>query len=116
MDETFQVDSKSFKQTARNQLKTKTEEREHEKDKQTALQQINEVCDYFSTMRNQLEEVYSQTRFMEQPDGYIADQNHHNHLAAKSNNSDWWYYYEVPMVRKTRAWINSLIVPHKSDH
>ena len=88
----------------------------HEKDKQTALQQINEVCDYFSTMRNQLEEVYSQTRFMEQPDGYIADQNHHNHLAAKSNNSDWWYYYEIPMVRKTRAWINSLIVPHKSDH
>lgn len=80
-----------------------------EKDKQTALQQISEICDYFQTMRTHLEETYSQTRFMQQPEGYIADQNHHNHLAAKTNNSDWWYYYEIPMVRKTQAWVNSLI-------
>ncbi|MDE7134513.1 MAG: glycoside hydrolase, partial [Rikenellaceae bacterium] len=78
-------------------------------DRQTALQQINKVCDDFSTLRKQLEETYSQTRFMQQPEGYIADQNHHNHLAAKTNNSDWWYYYEIPMVRKTRTWANSLI-------
>lgn len=77
--------------------------------RQTALQQISEVCDYFQTMRTRLEETYSHTRFMQQPDGYIADQNHHNHLAAKTNGSDWWYYYEIPMIRKTKAWVNSLI-------
>lgn len=78
-------------------------------DRQTALQQISEVCDYFQTMRTRLEETYSHTRFMQQPDGYIADQNHHNHLAAKTNGSDWGYYYEIPMIRKTKAWVNSLI-------
>lgn len=86
----------------------------HEQDKQTALQQINEVCNDFQTMRKQLEETYSQTRFMEQPDGYIADQNHHNHLAAKTNNSDWWYYYEIPMIRKTRTWMNSQTARQKN--
>ena len=34
----------------------------HEQDKQTALQQINEVCNDFQTMRKQLEETYSQTQ------------------------------------------------------
>lgn len=81
----------------------------HESDRKTALQQISNVCDYFQTMRIHLEEVYSQTRFMQQPDGYLADQNHHNHLAAKTNSSDWWYYYEIPMVNKTKTWVDSLI-------
>lgn len=80
----------------------------NETDRQAALQQINKVCDDFSAMRKQLEESYSQTRFMQQPEGYIADQNHHNHLAAKTNNSDWWYYYEMPMIKKTKTWVNSL--------
>lgn len=82
----------------------------HEKDKQTVLRQISDICDYFQIMRTHLEETYSQTRFMQQPDGYIADQNHHNHLAAKTINSDWWYYYEIPMVRKTKEWVDSLIL------
>lgn len=79
-----------------------------ENGRQTALQQISEVCDYFHAMRTRLEETYSHTRFMQQPEGYITDQNHHNHLAAKTNNSDWWYYYEIPMIRRTQAWVNSL--------
>lgn len=82
----------------------------NETDKQIALQQINKVCNDFQTMRTNLENTYSKTRFMQQPDGYIADHNHHNHLAAKTNSSDWWYYYEIPMVKKTKAWIQSL--PH----
>lgn len=82
-----------------------------EDERATALQQISEVCDYFQILRNQLEDVYSQTRFMQQPDGYIADQNHHNHLAAKTNSSDWWYYYEIPMIKATRAWISSMTNP-----
>ncbi|WP_293667498.1 beta-N-acetylhexosaminidase [uncultured Parabacteroides sp.] len=70
-----------------------------------ALAKVSEVCDYFDVMRAHLESVYSETRFMEQPEGFISDLNHHNHLAAKTNSSDWWYYYEIPMVKKVRAWM-----------
>ncbi|HBK28660.1 MAG TPA: glycoside hydrolase, partial [Parabacteroides sp.] len=77
-----------------------------ETDRQAAMAEISKVCDYFETMRSNLESVYSETRFMEQPEGFISDQNHHNHLASKTNNSDWWYYYEIPMIQKVRSWIN----------
>lgn len=73
-----------------------------------ALRQLKEVCEYFATMRKNLENVYSQTRFMQQPDGYVEDMNHHNHLAAKTMSSDWLYYYELPMVRKINAWIKEM--------
>ncbi len=79
-----------------------------ETERQAAVKLIVEVCDYFNTMRSALENTYSQTRFMQQPDGYIADLNHHNHLAAKTTNSDWWYYYEIPMIRSVREWLKSL--------
>ena len=70
-----------------------------------ALSEVAEVCDYFDAMRANLESVYSETRFMQQPEGLIYDMNHHNHLSSKTYNSDWWYYYEIPMVRKVRAWM-----------
>lgn len=79
----------------------------NEAERKAALQQIGEVCDYFQTMRTHLEDIYSETRFMQQPDGYIADQNHHNHLAAKTDSSDWWYYYEIPMIKKIKRWMNN---------
>lgn len=73
--------------------------------RKAALEEVAAVCDYFEVMRARLESVYSETRFMEQPEGFISDMNHHNHLASKTNNSDWWFYYELPMVRKVRAWM-----------
>lgn len=72
-----------------------------------ALETVAEVCDYFDVMRADLESAYSEIRFMQQPEGFISDLNHHNHLASKTNNSDWWYYYEIPMIRKVRAWMKS---------
>lgn len=73
--------------------------------RKAAWAEVAEVCDYLDVMRARLEAVYSETRFMQQPEGFIADLNHHNHLSAKTNNSDWLYFYEIPMVRKVRAWI-----------
>lgn len=70
-----------------------------------AKAKIAEVCDYFATMRTNLESVYSVTRFMQQPEGFIEDMNHHNHLASKTSNSDWWYLYELPMTRAVRNWL-----------
>lgn len=40
-----------------------------------------------------------QDQVMEQPEGYLPDQNRHNHLSAKTMNSDWVFYYELPMVK-----------------
>lgn len=75
--------------------------------KEKALKQIKNVCEYFTDMRKKLEEVYSKTRFMNNPEGYISDLNHHNHLAALTNNSDWMYLYEIPMIKKTLFWIDN---------
>lgn len=72
-----------------------------------ALAEVIAVCDDFPVLRARLEAVYSETRFMEQPEGFIADDNLHNHLSAKTNNSDWLYYYELPMVKKVKAWITT---------
>lgn len=73
--------------------------------RQQAKARIAEVCDSFTAMRANLESVYSVTRFMQQPEGFIEDMNHHNHLAAKTSNSDWLYLYEIPMVRKVESWL-----------
>ena len=70
-----------------------------------ALEEITAVCNYFAVMRATFESVYSQTRFMENPGGYIEDMNHHHHLAARTQNSDWWFLYEQPMVRKVQEWL-----------
>lgn len=69
-----------------------------------ALEDIKTVCNDFASMRSAFESVYSETRFMQNPDGYIADLNHHNHLAVRSQNSDWWFLYEKPMVEKVLRW------------
>lgn len=79
----------------------------HEQQREEAQMKLAEVCSSFSPMRTRLEEVYSKTRFMEQPAGYIEDMNHHNHLSAKSQNSDWLFLYELPMVEKVQKWLNS---------
>lgn len=70
-----------------------------------ALEEVKKTCKYFEEMRANLESVYSETRYMQQPEGYMADMNHHNHLAAKTENSDWIFLYELPMVRQVREWI-----------
>lgn len=73
--------------------------------RKTAQDKIREVCDYFKVMRQHLEAVYSETRFMQQPEGFVADMNHHNHLASLTESSDWLYLYEIPMVKAVRAWL-----------
>lgn len=48
-----------------------------------ATQQIINICNHFTQLKQTLKEVYSKTRFMEQPEGYVEDMNHHNHLSIK---------------------------------
>lgn len=70
-----------------------------------ALEKISAICNDFDVMRSKLEGVYSRTRFMENPSGYIEDLKPSRHLAAQTNNSDWIYMYEIPMVEKIREWL-----------
>lgn len=74
--------------------------------RKAALDKVVGVCNYFKEMRLNLEAVYSETRFMQQPEGFIADMNHHNHLSSKTENSDWLYLYEIPMIKKVLQWAN----------
>lgn len=74
-------------------------------ERNNVLIELNNLCDNFKVMRHNLEAVYSQTRFMKNPEGYIADHNHHSHLSALTNNSDWMYLYELPMIKKVKEWI-----------
>lgn len=76
-----------------------------EASRRQAQAKVAEVCDYFASMRANLESVYSVTRFMQQPEGFIEDMNHHNHLASKTSNSDWMYLYEIPMVNEVKKWL-----------
>jgi hypothetical protein len=76
--------------------------------RKSALETIAEACKNFYIMRKNLEDVYSQTRFMQNPEGFIADTKHHNHLAAKTDNSDWLFLYEMPMVKMVEKWLANL--------
>ena len=78
---------------------------ENQSARKKAESEILAVCNSFHNLRSQIEAVFSETRFMSHPEGFIADLNHHNHLAAKTNNSDWLFYYELPMIKKTYEWI-----------
>lgn len=73
---------------------------------ETAAAKIEQVCSQFEEMRSTLESVYSKTRFMQNPEGYIADMNHHHHLSSLTNDSDWLYLYEIPTTERVRKWLN----------
>lgn len=71
------------------------------------IQNITSVCSNFKKIRAELESEFSKTRFLEQPEGYIEDLNHHNHLSVKTMNFDWMYLYEIPIIEKINHWISS---------
>ena len=75
-------------------------------EKQEAYERLEQVCNDFQPMRNQLEHVYGQSRFLVQPEGFINESNLHNHIAAMTRNFDWMFYYEKPMVEQVRKWLS----------
>ena len=76
--------------------------------KKEKIQKVSEICAQFKKIRADLEYEFSKTRFLEQPEGYVEDLNHHNHLSAKTMNFDWMYLYEIPMIDKINDWIATL--------
>lgn len=67
--------------------------------KANAKECIKAVCEEFNATKTNLVKAYGKTRFMQVPDGFIADQNHHKHLAALSPGPDWLFLYEDAFVK-----------------
>lgn len=76
-----------------------------EVERKEAKKKLQTVCSSFKEMRSQFEHVYSRTRFMQQPEGYIKDMNHAKHLSDITSNSDWWFLFELPMFQKVSEWL-----------
>lgn len=77
---------------------------ENENMQKEAMKEINETMKYFELTKTNYINVLGKTRFMELPEGYIIDQNHHKHLSALTQNSDWIFLFEIPMIKKIKDW------------
>ena len=65
-----------------------------------ALETLNEMKAEFNQVRAKFEEVYSETRILNKPDGYILDQDHHLHPANQTVNFDWQFTSELMLLQK----------------
>lgn len=73
-------------------------------DKHEKLKQIVRYAKSFDSIRHQFEQVFSETRVLNKPDGYQLDQNHHRHWANTTLNSDWMYLIEMKMNNEIAKW------------
>ena len=65
-----------------------------------ALETLNEMKAEFNLVKAKFEEVYSQTRILNKPEGYILDQDHHRHPANQTVNFDWQFTSELMLLQK----------------
>lgn len=61
---------------------------------------IDMLPEKFTEVRSRFEEVYSKTRMLNKPPGYILDQDHHQHLANQTISFDWQFYAEILFLEK----------------
>ena len=76
------------------------------KNRQAAKEQVKNYVDSFGDIRKGFENVYSQTRILNNPDDYILDQNQHEHLANGTRNNDWMFVYELAMNERIHHWLS----------
>ena len=78
-----------------------------------ALDAIMITGQNFSSVRAQMETVYSQTRVLNKPEGYFLDQDHHNHPANQTVNFDWQFIGEILMLQKIETHFQS--IPYSAE-
>lgn len=78
-----------------------------------ALDAIMTTGQTFSSVRAQMETVYSQTRVLNKPEGYLLDQDHHNHPANQTVNFDWQFIGEILMLQKIQTHFQS--IPYSAE-
>lgn len=64
------------------------------------LQQIRQLTEEFQTMREEMEQVYGETRLINKPEDYLLDQDHHSHLANQTISFDWLFTAELLFLEK----------------
>ena len=69
-----------------------------------ALQTIKQLQEDFRLLRQEFERVYSKTRVLHKPEGYILDQDHHVHLANQTISFDWQFLAEILFLKKLKVW------------
>lgn len=79
---------------------------EEEQELMGVLQQLSQE---FTSLRAELESVYGQTRILSKPEGYLLDQDHHQHLANQSVNFDWQFGAEIYFLEKLDNQINNKV-------
>jgi len=73
-------------------------------EKKNTKVKVSGYADSFSSIRRQLEDVYSKTRLLNNPKDYILDQNYHSHLANMTNNTGWMFTCELAFNEKIKGW------------
>ncbi len=76
-----------------------------EKEQKILLTKIKKQVEDFCNIRTRFEEVYSKTRMMGNPEGYLLDSNFAGHLANGTNSTDWMYIYELAINDKIIDWL-----------
>lgn len=64
------------------------------------LSAISGLQGQFGKMRSTFEEVYGKTRILTKPEGYILDQDHHQHSANQTRSYDWQFIAEIALLNK----------------
>lgn len=73
-------------------------------EKGPAREEVMKYVSSFAELRKQYEDVFSQTRFIANPEGYILDQNNDPMLANGTNNSDWMHVFELAINKRIKEW------------
>ena len=73
-----------------------------EEEKAVALEAIQAMPETFKTLRKAFETTYAKTRILNKPEGYLLDQDHHNHPANQTVNFDWQFIAEMFFVEKVQ--------------
>ena len=71
-----------------------------------AKKEIENYTAGFSQIRKNYEDVFTKTRILSNPEGYLMDQNWHHHLANGTRNNDWMYVYELAMNAQIGQWLS----------
>lgn len=82
--------------------------------KKGAGKKLEVYLDSFNKLRSDFEEVFSVTRILNNPPGYLLDENVHEHLANFRNDASWMHVYELEMIDKTREFLQAENNPPKN--
>lgn len=74
----------------------------------SSLANLRNCVKKFAMIRANMEQVYAQVRYLNQPDGYILPMNNHAHLAIRTANSDWMFLFELDVMKKLDVYLQQV--------